>query len=113
MGWTPLLIATSAGHQPIVEYLVSKGADINAVNTTGHSALHYAASKDRLPIADYLIQSGCHINLRDKLNQVTNNKQILQPIYRKLEIKCTQISDHFNRFSKNIFLSKYLIYINV
>lgn len=74
MGWTALIIATSAGHQEIVEYLVSRGADINAVNTTGQSALHYAASKDRLSIAKYLVDSGCHINLRDKLNQVSLSK---------------------------------------
>jgi len=64
------MIATSAGHQQIVEKLAEKGADLNASNTTGQTALHYASSKDRLAIAKYLIESGSHVNSRDKLNQV-------------------------------------------
>ena len=64
------MIAVSAGHQEIVEYLVSKGADMNAVNETGLSCLHYASSKNRVDIAKYLVDSGCHLNLRDKYGQV-------------------------------------------
>lgn len=70
VGWTPLMIAVSAGHKEIAEYLVSKGADINAVTDAGLSALHYAASKNRAELAKYLIDSGCHLNLRDKYGQV-------------------------------------------
>ncbi len=69
MGWTPLMIAASAGHKSIVEKLVESKADLNASNSTGQSALHYACSKDRLEIARYLIESGAHINSRDKLSQ--------------------------------------------
>lgn len=70
MDWTPLMISASAGHQSIVEKLVKSGADLNASNSTGQTALHYASSKDRLAIAKYLIDNGSHVNSRDKLNQV-------------------------------------------
>ncbi|WAQ95825.1 PSD10-like protein [Mya arenaria] len=45
--WTPMMIAASAGREQIVRDLVSRGAQVNAVNQTGQCALHYAASKDR------------------------------------------------------------------
>ena len=30
-GWTPLSIAAGNGHLPVVEYLVERGADIEAI----------------------------------------------------------------------------------
>ena len=52
VGWTPLIIASSAGHTDIVTYLLQlNSVDVNAVNSTGQTALHYAASKDRLQVA--------------------------------------------------------------
>lgn len=48
--WTPLMIAVSAGRNQIVNDLLSKGAQVNAVNKTGQCSLHYAASKDRYEV---------------------------------------------------------------
>ena len=66
-GWTPLIIASSAGHQDIVEMLVTKGANINAVTSEGRSALLYAASKGREKIVEYLLSKGADPNKADKL----------------------------------------------
>ncbi len=44
------MIATSAGAKEIVQLLVAKGADLNALNSTGQCSLHYAASKDRFEV---------------------------------------------------------------
>ena len=56
--WTPLMIATSAGRDDIVKFLVGNGAQINAVNSTGQCPLHYAASKDRYEVRmPYLVVS--------------------------------------------------------
>ena len=46
MGWTPLMIASSAGREQVVRLLIGRGASINVQNDGGHSALQYAASKD-------------------------------------------------------------------
>ena len=48
--WTPMMIAASAGHIQIVNLLIGCGAQVNAVNCNGQSALHYAASRGRLEV---------------------------------------------------------------
>ena len=46
-----MIIASSAGHSEIVAYLLElDGVDVNAVNSTGQTAMHYAASKDRFQV---------------------------------------------------------------
>ena len=40
------MIAASAGRTQVVRMLIGRGANTNAQNTGGHSALQYAASKN-------------------------------------------------------------------
>lgn len=48
MGWTPLMIACSAGRLEVVRYLISLPlVDVNTPNNNRQTALHYAASKNR------------------------------------------------------------------
>nr|UCK81625.1 26S proteasome non-ATPase regulatory subunit 10 [Arenicola marina] len=63
--WTPLLISVSAGKEDIVRNLINRGAQINAVNSTGQCALHYAASKDRYQIAELLLERGADAIVAD------------------------------------------------
>jgi uncharacterized protein len=49
-GWTPLMTAAAHGHTPFVRWLLEAAAstsDATAVNKTGRTALHLAASKGR------------------------------------------------------------------
>merc|ERR1719476_581337 len=55
-GWTPLIIAASAGRDQIVENLLRQYADVNHVTSTGHTALLYAASKNRMNKAKVNVQ---------------------------------------------------------
>jgi len=59
VGWTPLIIASSAGRDDIVAYLLEcSSVHVNAINSTGQCALHYAASKDRFKVTGmYLVHS--------------------------------------------------------
>lgn len=43
------------------------GADVNAKNNGGRTALHYAASKGWLEIAQLLLTHGAKINITDKV----------------------------------------------
>jgi len=43
-GWTPLMIAAAEGHAETVSALVDGGADVNATNRLGRTALMFASS---------------------------------------------------------------------
>jgi hypothetical protein len=45
-GSTPLMLAAGSAKITVVEYLLTKGADPNAVDKTGKSALDYARTAD-------------------------------------------------------------------
>jgi ankyrin repeat protein len=49
--------------------LLEKGAEVNAVDETGLSALHYAAYKNRLEIARALVTKGADPMLKSKQDQ--------------------------------------------
>lgn len=59
---TPLIVAASAGHVPVISFLLEKGADVQAVNKWGRTALHYAVSGDHLKAVKLLIEKGADIN---------------------------------------------------
>ena len=44
-GYTPLHLAVISGNSLIVNFLISKGADVNAVDNEHHSAVHWATGK--------------------------------------------------------------------
>lgn len=46
-GFTPLLIAANIGNEKVVETLIQKGANINATNDDGDSALNLAAKNSK------------------------------------------------------------------
>lgn len=61
---TPMIcIAARSGRKSMIEWLVSKGADINAVSKDrGYSAVMDAVWKSSLDIVDILIQKGANLN---------------------------------------------------
>jgi ankyrin repeat protein len=63
-GFTALALAAYLGEKESVEYLVEKGADLNAVakNETGYTALTGAVSKNHNEIAKVLVRKGAQVN---------------------------------------------------
>ena len=64
---TPFYLACESGHLPIVEYLISKGADVSAKDANGDCAIHVATIKGYLQIVQYLIEKA-NININIKGN---------------------------------------------
>jgi len=64
-GQTPLHFAVAGGQNEIAEFLVSKGADINALNAVSQSVLLYGAYFDNAEITELLIAKGATLNDQD------------------------------------------------
>ena len=60
-GWTPLIIAASAGHSDLLKLLLDKGAEVNRTTEQGRTALLYAASKGRTELVAELINMGTDV----------------------------------------------------
>lgn len=66
-GITPLMAAAIIGNSSLVERLLSKGANVNAVTRRGHTALMCVCmtNKDQ-HMAELLIKAGAVVNARSK-----------------------------------------------
>jgi ankyrin repeat protein len=65
-GFPILALAAVFGHMPIVEYLHTKGGDINAISTngTGYTALTGAVASGHEEIVSWLLTHGANANYR-------------------------------------------------
>lgn len=63
---TVLMYACWVGNLEAVKYLVSRGADVNAQDSGGATALHLSAWKGNVPIALYLIENGASGQIMSK-----------------------------------------------
>ena len=65
-GFPIAALAAFLGHRDVTEYLISKGADVNAISTngSGYTALTGAVASGQTNIVAYLIQHGADVNYR-------------------------------------------------
>lgn len=64
-GQTPLHFAAAGGQAEVAQFLLSKGADVNALNTVNQSVLLYAAYFGNAEITAALIAGGARLNDQD------------------------------------------------
>ncbi|CUG81333.1 ankyrin repeat protein, putative [Bodo saltans] len=60
---TPTMFAAMCGHTDLVKLFACRGADIDAVDTKGNSALHFAATNGSLPTVVALVELGAMVNI--------------------------------------------------
>lgn len=68
---TPLILAALKGSLPCVKLLVARGANVNARNAQGHSALQYACSKGHKDVVEFLLQNAADANITDGRNDAS------------------------------------------
>ncbi len=65
-GYTPLDLASfSARYKPVVELLVTKGANVNSQASSGATPLFWAVMRDQKDEAKFLIDHGANVNAAD------------------------------------------------
>ena len=70
-GYTPLHLASRAGHSAVVRALLEAGADPDEYTTTGVTALHFAAEADAADAVVALIDHGADVDARDSFAKRT------------------------------------------
>lgn len=58
-------LAASKGNIPLINFLISRGANMNIQDSFGNSPLHYAVDKSRKETVLFLLNNGSRINLQD------------------------------------------------
>jgi len=65
----PILIASIQGSRDLVEYLIASGANVEATNTTGMTALIVATEGGYLDIVELLVTNKANVNAKDTRGQ--------------------------------------------
>jgi acyl-CoA-binding protein len=88
-GMTLMMWACDRGYVHIVEYLMSKHADLNIQDTDGQTSLHYAVSCEHFDIVKLLLNNkNINVDLMDndgsKAVELTDNKDIIEIFNQKI-----------------------------
>lgn len=91
---SPLHIAVKNVNEVKVHHLIEEGADVNAVDKTGKTALHYAAAIGRLSVVKYLVEQGADTHLKDQTHKTPlvyaiekNHIKVIVYLTKRLNIK--------------------------
>ncbi|MEW5948828.1 MAG: ankyrin repeat domain-containing protein [Thermodesulfobacteriota bacterium] len=68
-GWTPVMLAIEKGHTEMVNFLISRGANIEAQNQEGGTPLIVASYNGHPNIVELLIEKGAQVNTRSIAGQ--------------------------------------------
>lgn len=65
-GCATVYTAARDGDLPTVQALVAQGADVNAVDANGSTALHFAADRGRTEVVRFLLDRGANVNAKSQ-----------------------------------------------
>jgi len=83
---TPLHVAVKLGNMDIVKFLISEGADVNALNYKKRTPLHVAATHDQPEAAKYLVDHGADLNARSDILSVPLHDAVVTNNLRTVKI---------------------------
>ena len=66
-GQTPLHLACEVKNFHMIQMLVEKGADVNAIDGAGLTVLHYKSTLEVPDVAAYLLHKGTRVNAQHKV----------------------------------------------
>jgi len=67
--WSPLYMASYNGTPPIVRVLLEHGANPNAPDDFGDTALHIASKRGGITVVELLLKYGANVDVRDELGR--------------------------------------------
>jgi len=86
-GFTALIVASAAGHDAQIKYLLKHGADVNALHEESATALMYSAATGHIEAVKILIGADAKIDLKH-----TNGGTALQEVGASVSEKATEIA---------------------
>jgi uncharacterized protein len=66
-GWTPLQYACTRGHLEVAEFLLSNGANVNALSPNNSTALMMSVMSGNEYLVKYLLDNGADLQMRNQL----------------------------------------------
>lgn len=89
---SPFTWAAGLGNLKLVKLLLSRGAEINDVDTQGYTAVHRAVSEGHSNVVRFLLEHGADPNIKDNIDNYTCLDHAIKwtksdPIIRILEAK--------------------------
>lgn len=73
--WTPLLVSSMGNHTEVVNFLLERKPNVNALDQDGCTALTIACKEGYYDIANSLLNSGAYINIQ--VNTYINTNKFL------------------------------------
>ncbi|VVC39160.1 Ankyrin repeat-containing domain,Ankyrin repeat, partial [Cinara cedri] len=86
-GKIPLHYAAEMGYLDIVNALLERGADVNAIDNIKEIPLHYATRKGHVDIVNVLSKSGTNPSLRGRTLEGLAEKDNVKNLVKKSEIR--------------------------